>query len=79
MDFGNITVDGDCYIVIPIILAGRHADNYEIAPYQVSPHNLDNWLHHMQEKRWWDKENNNDFIHALNFVANGTNNNSIQP
>lgn len=70
MQFGAITVDSDNYIVIPIMIDGEYRTSYEIAPCQISSHNIDGWVEHMRSKSWWDNTNNNNFINALNYVAN---------
>lgn len=71
MTFGSISVDSDRYIIIPIVVNGRHSQNYEISPLNVSPANAKQWLEHLQDKRWWKAEYNSDFMNAVNFVANG--------
>lgn len=76
--FGNIKVDDDRYIVIPIVIDGVHRTDYEIPPYMVSHDSIADWVEHMQSKgKWWKEEYNNSLINALNFVASGTQNNSI--
>lgn len=70
--FGNIRVDDDRYIIIPIVINGVYHTDYEIAPYMVGDHTLCEWVEHMRSKSiWWDKEYEKNFINAFNFVCDG--------
>lgn len=71
MQFGKIMVDNDRYIVIPIVINGTYRTDYEIAPPAHGDNAyIDYWLTHLQDKAWWDNADNQDFLNALNFVAN---------
>ena len=51
--FGNIKVDDDRYIVIPIVIDGVHRTDYEISPYMVCDRSLCEWVEHMRSKSVW--------------------------